>query len=849
MRAAMKRILLGLLGLVLLAAAGVAGAVVALYLAIVSDLPDLHGIEDYRPPLASTVYDRDGHPIGEFFEQRRRLVRLEDIPKHVILAFVAGEDDSFFEHSGIDIRSIIRAAWADFTAGGIVQGGSTITQQTVKSLVLTPERRFDRKIKEMILARRLEQRLTKDEILALYLNQIYFGGGAWGIGEAARTYFGKSVRDLTISEGAMLAGLPKAPTRFSPLGNYEAADARRQYVLGRMEALGFIDHASYEREIASPPRIVGPPERADFESASWFTEEVRRKLFEELGGKMVLEGGLRIETTLDLHLQRVAESALRKGVEALDHRQGWRGPVRRVALAEIPAEVQRVAEENHIDPKAPPTLATLDLDKTWLGVVTGLDAKRQVAHVSFAPGLAVQVALADVDWARPRDPNRYFVPRTSIAQVFSVGDVARFRVFVPEAADSDTTADTEPDSESDVEPGADAGGTPPPMPAPAPRRVTLQQTPEVEGAFVALDVDSGEVLALVGGYDHTRSEFDRAVQARRQPGSAFKPFVYATALTEGLTAVTTLDDAPITYRDPVSGAVWTPQNYDHRFRGPVPLREALARSLNCATVHLLFRVGIRSVVNLAHQIGIHSHLVPYPSMALGTSPVTLTELTAAYAVFPAGGRRVQPIFIRRVLDRDGKVLLENVALDLPTDESPPQWESAKRAPQLLADGVPMGPDQVMSPSEAFLMTDLLRAPIEHPGGTARRAKVLARPLGGKTGTTDDQGDAWFVGFSPGLAAGAWVGFDERRGLGKGETGGHAALPIWMDFMKQALADRPVRDFPVPEGVTYARVDPTTGKLAADGSLQAFPTNAVPTETSGRGSLSEGQERQLLRMDF
>lgn len=840
------RLAFAFVGLLVLVAAGAAGTAIALYLAIVSDLPDLHGIDDYRPPLASTVYDRDGRPIGEFFDERRRLVRLEEIPEHVILAFVAGEDDNFFEHSGIDFRSIMRAAWVDFTAGEIVQGGSTITQQTVKSLLLTPERRFDRKIKEMILARRLEQHLSKDEILALYLNQIYFGGGAWGIGEAARTYFGKPVGELTVSEGAMLAGLPKAPSRFSPLGNFEAAENRRQYVLGRMYAVDFIDQATYDDARAHPPVLKGPPERDDFEAATWFTEEVRRHLFEKLGGDTVLKGGLRIETTLDLHLQRTAEKALRNGVEALDHRQGWRGPVRRVPKSQIEAEVQRVGTENKLDPTAPLTLASLDPNKTWLGVVTASDESKHLAHVAFAPNLVSEAHFSDVAWARSRSIEKGGVK----GKALSVGDVARFRVVPPEAAPK-PDASAEPDPESDAEPVAAEEPVAPPPPAAS--RVTLYQSPDVEGAFLALDVSNGEVLSLVGGYDYARSQFDRAVQARRQPGSAFKPFVYAAALTKGLTATSSLNDAPISYTDPTSGAVWSPQNYDHKYRGTVQMREALARSLNLATVGLLFRVGIRPVINLSHQLGIKSHLAPYPSLALGANAVTLVEITSAYSVFAAGGRRVEPVFIRRVLDRDGKVLIENLALDRPTDEKPPTWESAKEAPQLLADGVPMGPDQVMTPSDAFLVADLLRAPIDHPGGTAAKARALGRPLAGKTGTTDDHGDCWFIGFSTDIAAGAWVGFDEKRNLGKGETGGRAALPIWIDFMREAHLDKPVREFPVPEGVSYARVDPSTGKLASDETtnsvLQAFPAGHEPAEASGGGGLSEGEERSLLRMDF
>lgn len=848
MRSWPSRIVLALVGLLVLAVAGAAGTAIALYLAIVSGLPDLHGLGDYRPPLASTVYARDGRPVGEFYEERRRLVRLEDLPEHVILAFVAGEDDTFFEHSGIDWQSILRAAWADIQAREIVQGGSTITQQTVKSLLLTPERRFDRKIKEMLLARRLEQQLTKDEILALYLNQIYFGGGAWGIGEAARTYFGKTVGELTISEGAMLAGLPKAPSRNSPLGNYAAADGRRQYVLGRMRDLGYIDADTYEREMAAAPAITGPRERRDYATAAWFTEEVRRHLFERLGGSVVLKEGLRIETTLDLDLQRAAEKALRRGVEVLDQRQGWRGAARKVPRASIATEVERVATENQLD-AATRDVAMLDMSKPWLGVVTAVEEKQHLARVALSPQLTADLHLADVAWARARNLERESSPRTSISQVVAVGDVVRLRVFEPEEEKPAAEAPSEPDSESDAQPDETAEELPA-APVARARRVTLHQPPEVEGAFFAQDIATGETIALVGGYDYRRSQFDRAVQARRQPGSAFKPFVYATALTRGLTALTTLYDQPVSYTDPTSGETWAPQNYDKKMRGAIPMREALARSLNMATVGLMFRVGIRPVVNLSHAVGIRSHIVPYPSMALGTSPVTLVEITNAYGTFASGGRLMEPIFIRRVIDRDGKVILENVALDRPRDEKPPTWESAKQTAQLTANGVALPANQVLTPSEAFLITDLLRAPVEHPGGTAGKARKLGRPLAGKTGTTDDHGDCWFIGFSTDVAAGAWLGFDERRSLGKGETGGRAALPIWMEFMEEAHREKPVRDFPIPEGVSYARIDPS-GKLADEDAknayMQAFPAGAEPTESAS--GLSEGKERELMRMDF
>jgi penicillin-binding protein 1A len=805
--------------------AAAAGAAFLLYQVIVRDLPDIEGLDDYRPPLASTVYARDGRPIGEFFDERRRLVRLEDIPRHVILAFVSGEDDAFFQHSGVDIRAIARAAWVNFTAGEIEQGASTITQQLVKSMLLTPERSYDRKLKEMILARRIEAHLHKDEILSIYLNQIYFGSGAWGIGEAARTYFGKSVGELTVGEGAMLAGLPKAPSRFSPNRNPARAEERRRYVLGRMRDLGHIDEATWRDAVEHPPAITGPPGRKDAATAAWFTEEVRRVLYERLGSDAVLRGGLRIETTLDLSLQAAAEKALRRGLEELDRRQGWKGPLRQVR--DLAGEAERIGRENGIAPGAAPALAP---QQSVLGVVEHVDDGAGRARVAIAPGVTGEVALADVTWARRRNFDQVSVPRTRISQVFAVGDVARFRPRPPDAPPADA-----------------ADGPPSEPPAPSgPLRLVIDQTPEVEGALFALDVEGEEVIALVGGYDHARSEFDRAVQARRQPGSSFKPFIYAAALQRGYTAVTTVHDTQVVYTDPSTGEVWRPANYDRKFRGPIPMREALARSLNNAAVRILLDVGIAPVIDLVQRCGIQSPIAPYPSLALGTSPVTLLELTSAYAVFAAGGQRVEPIFVRRVLDRDGQLLLENVGLTSPPapDAFPGRRPAGPPAP-VTSEG------HVVDPPLAFLVADLLRAPIEHPGGTSVRARALGRPAAGKTGTTNDQGDAWFVGFTPDVAAGVWVGFDVRQVLGVKETGGRAALPIWVEFMKAAHEGRPVRDFPVPEGVSYARIDPATGKLAGEqggGSFQAFLSGSEPRDKAGSAAEAE-QSRRMLRMDF
>jgi penicillin-binding protein 1A len=808
-----------LLAIALLGAAGLAAAAAAaavLYASLVRDLPALDTLADYRPPLTSTVLDRHGTPIGEFFEFRRRLTALAEVPEVVIQAFLAAEDRSFYEHTGVDYLSILRAAWVNLRGGETLQGGSTITQQTVKQLLLTPERTYRRKMRELLLARRIEQSFSKEEILFLYLNEIYFGSGAYGIGEAALTYFGKPITELDVGEAALLAGLPKAPTVSSPFVSPARAEERRRYVLGRMRDEGFIDDATHEHARSNPPRLGVAPERQAFATASYFTEDVRRELVARLGNAEVLRGGLTIETTLDLDLQRVAVDALRDGLEALDRRRGYRGPVHRVEGAEVEAELARVAGENRLGEDALPS------DRRLLGMVVALE--EGAARVAFAPGREARVALEDVRWARPVE--RRGAVR-AITDVFAVGDVAPFRVLAPE---EDAAREDLP-------------------------RAALAQEPEVQGALVALDLERGDVMALVGGYDFEDSEFDRATQAVRQAGSAFKPFVYAAALERGWTPVTILYDRPMVVDDG-SGTLWRPQNYGRRFYGPLTMYEALARSVNNATAHLLRDVGIDAVIDLAQRLGITTPLERNLALALGVGGVTLLELTRSYAAFGAGGRVIPARFIERVLDRDGRVLLEDVPLAQPPLRALPA-EPAEGQPLALAgDEAPRsaGPGaepRALEATHAYLATALLRGVIEHPEGTGRRSRALGRPLAGKTGTTNDQGDAWFVGFSPDVAAGVWVGFDEKRVLGSGETGGRAALPIWTAFMEAALAERPRRDFDVPEGVVFARVDPRTGApvpaAAANSIFQPFIEGTEPRERAE--AAPAGTEAGALRLDF
>jgi penicillin-binding protein 1A len=873
------------------------GGAIAFYLAFVRDLPDLRTIEDYRPPIASRVLDRDGETIARFYKERRTLVPMEALPPHLVQAFVAGEDSAFFEHAGIDYRSILRAAWVNLRAGGeIKQGASTITQQMVKGLLLSPERKFRRKIREMILARRIEKSFTKQEILYLYLNQIYFGHGAYGIHEASRTYFEKEIGELSVSESALLAGLPKAPSRYSPYQSPEQAEERRRYVLSRMHAEGFVDAAGYASAIAELPVLADRSANQDDPAAAYFTEEVRRTLFDRFGGELVLEGGLTIETTLDGDLQRAAMQAVQTGLVDLDHRQGYRGPIRRVAPSDIADERVRLAEANELVPEMPDPATPLDsiepadslepeepieleesIDEApselpgevaselpdaaeqaatarsilaeeggaLLGVVTSVDKKSQSARVAFAPEVEGIVQLEDVKWARVPDPNRSPYSVRSIGEVFTEGDVTRFAAAHSEPAEAEAEDSDEP----------------------AEIRVTLDQTPEVQGALFSIDAATNEVIALVGGRDYGQSEFNRVTQARRQPGSAFKPLIYAAALDSGYTPASIVFDRPIVYTDEESGFIWRPRNYKRSFYGPITLREALARSINNATVHLFRDVGIDFVIEYVRRLGIESPLNRDLSLALGSSGVSLLELTRAYAVFASGGRRVVPIFIRRVTDRDGMVLLENAVLGVPEEvaidpneaeedlidvAAAAEGEFAPLDPETPADAeFQADPDQLIPAEEAYLAVSLLRAVVEDPKGTGHRLRALRRPVAGKTGTTNDQADAWFMGFSPEVITGVWVGHDETRFLGYGETGSRAAAPIWVDYMRAALSNRPARDFAVPELIEFARIDRKTGLLAGESTestvFQPFLQGTVPTEMAD-SARTHSESRRQLRLD-
>jgi penicillin-binding protein 1A len=743
-RGAIRRIVLGgsLLGLLAL---GVGGFV--LYRELSRDLPPVDQLLRYRPPVTTRIYADDGTLIGEFYLERRYLVPLAHIPPHVRNAFLGAEDADFYRHRGVNPLSIVRALVTNMVHHQVVQGGSTITQQVVKALLLSPERSYERKMKELVLALRLETKLTKDDILYLYLNQIYFGAGAYGVAAAARVFFNVDVADLTIAQGALLAGLPQAPSRYDPHRHPQQAIARQHYVLARMRDERFITPEQYDQ--AREEKLEFAAQRpGTYLAAPWYVEHVRRLLEDRYGGTAPYQLGLKVYTAVDVGMQRAAEDAVRAGIRELDHRQGFRGPMRHIDLRKLDTFLAHEAKE-HGEP---------DADHPARGVVIEVRPSGLTVRTAWQRGTLPTTGLT---WGATR-----VAPGS-----FRAGDVIAVR---NEARLPD-------------------GGA----------RFALDQEPQVEGALVAFDPYTGQVKAMVGGYDFERSQFNRAVQARRQPGSAFKPLIYSAAIDHGYTPASIVLDAPIALNNGTQPP-WMPRNYENKYYGPTPLRYALARSLNTVTVRLVDAMGIDYVLKSLGRFGLHGPLQRNLSIALGSAEVTPLELIRAYGVFTTLGKRFEPIFVLRVTDNDGNPL-----------------EFGHTRPVF---------EPVMSPATAYVVTSMLETVVQR--GTGRKAAELGRPVAGKTGTTNDTHDAWFIGFTPDLLAGVWVGFDAERSLGHMETGGHAAAPIWTAFMKQALDDRPVVDFTVPDGVAFAQIDPASGLRAVPGGaaeLEVFVRGTEPTE--------------------
>lgn len=744
---------------ILLALCFLSGAALAsIYQIFSADLPTFDELVDYRPKESTKVFAPDGTQVGEFFEERRTVIPPHEIPEVLKRAILAAEDAQFYEHEGLDYVGIARAFFKNLSSGETRQGASTITQQVVKTFLLSPERTYTRKIKEAILARRLERNLSKDEILYLYLNQIYFGHGRYGVEEASLFFFGKKARDLDLGEAALLAGLPQSPARLSPVRYPDPAKQRQRYVLDRMLENGWISQAEHDAEYDRPIRLA---ERPADPPGPYYLEEVRRYLVERYGNEQVLTGGLRVYVGMDPELQRAADRAVRESLVEYDRRHGYRGPVGKLDEDRRAQVVEKAKGGRAVDVLSLRAV-TLEPGARLFGAVAAVDEK---AVTVWFGGREGTIARKDAEWA---------LGGKKLGSLLKKGDIVHVEVLSARGAKAE---------------------------------LALWQEPAIQGAVVAIEPTSRRVVAMTGGYDFERSSFNRATQALRQPGSTFKPFVYGAALESGRwTPASLVVDAPETFRDPWTGKDWKPQNYErNRFDGTMTLRRALATSKNTVPVRLISELGPDPVLDFARRAGIRSPMPRNLTLALGTGDLTVIELANAYATLASQGMYAEPILVERVEDRRGVVLEENRPKPAPT----------------------------ISPALSYVLTRLLQAVVEE--GTGVRANVLGRPTAGKTGTTSDNKDAWFAGYTTDLVTVSWAGFDEPRPLGHRETGGRTAVPAWVEVMKAWHEKRPAREFPVPEGVEFAAIDPKTGLLApldappSEVEETAFVQGTAPTE--------------------
>jgi penicillin-binding protein 1A len=812
------RLLFGCVILLAIAGCIVAGITIAQF---DRELPDYQQLAHYQPPIMTRIHAGDGRLLAEFASERRVFVPIEAIPKRVVNAFLSAEDKSFYNHHGIDPLSILRAAVTDvgrLNASRRPVGASTITQQVAKNMLLTSEISIKRKIKEILLASRIEAALPKDRILELYLNEIYLGSRAYGVTTAALTYFNKSLDELTLGEAAFLAGLPKAPNRYNPARHPQTAKARRDWVLDRMVEDGMAAQDDVTQAEA-PPLEPKHREEAEEVKAPYFAEEVRRELLSRYGEKLLYGSGLSVRTSLDARLQAAADAALRAGLIRYERDHGgWRGPV------------------NRIDPKGnwEPRLAKVPIpavatDVGWQLAVVTRNEKDGVT-IGLKGGAMGHIPFSEMRWARPRRENGHFGPYPrSTLDIVKPGDVVMVEPM--NAATNGEAANTK-----------------------APSAYTLCQVPEISGALVVMDPHSGRVLAISGGFSFEISQFDRATQAKRQPGSSIKPFVYLTALDHGFTPSTLVLDGPISLPQGPGLPMWSPANYTNRYhgsqyRGPTPLRVGLEQSLNAMTARLASIIGMESIAQTIERFGIMDYTPREYSMALGTGETTPLRLTAAYAMLLNGGKRITPTLIDRIQDRDGTTIFR-------ADQRSCQgctnvvWDRQKR-PVILDTR-----EQIADPRSAFQIVSMLQGVVERGTGTA--VKAVGKPIAGKTGTTNDFRDAWFVGGTPDLIAGVFIGYDDPDSLGDDETGGHIAAPVFRDFMIAALKDAPATAFRTPAGMRLYRVNPSTGVSAAasdstiyeayksgtePGTNRKLGLQSVPGDVSAR---STSDERRPVR---
>jgi penicillin-binding protein 1A len=763
------------------------------------DLPDYSQLQDYEPPVMTRVHAGDGSLVGEYARERRLYIPIQAVPKLVINAFLAAEDKNFYEHGGLDFGGIARAAVVylqNYGSSRRPQGASTITQQVAKNFLLSNELSMSRKVKEALLALKIERTYSKDKILELYLNEIYLGLGAYGIAAASLVYFDKAVNELSVPEAAYLASLPKAPNNYHPFRQRERAIERRNWVIDRMAESGFVKSADAEKAKRSPLGVTSKATSAHVFAAEYFAEEVRRELYERYGEKKLYEGGLSVRTSLDPKLQVLARKVFIDGLVRFDETQGWRGPVTKIDIAADWGV--KLADVKSLSDVSPWRLAVV-LEVSDQSARIGLQPGREPGGFVSKERTVGVLPLEGMKWAKTGGK-----AVGKVGQVVNAGDVVY------------------------VEPAKTEG------------QFTLHQIPEVSGAMVVEDPWTGRVLAMVGGFSFDQSQFNRATQALRQPGSSFKPFVYAAALDNGYTPSTVVLDAPLEIDQGPGVGVWRPENYEGSFAGPSTLRYGIEHSRNVMTVRLAQDIGMPLIAEYAKRFGVYDDLPPYLSFALGAGETTLLRMTTAYAMFDNGGRKIKPTLIDRIQDRYGHTVYKHDEREC-IGCAGKKWDNQPE-PSLVDRR-----QQILDPMTAYQITSMMEGVVQR--GTAAGAgfqKEVGKPVAGKTGTTNDEKDAWFIGFTPDIVVGVYMGYDKPRHLGRGATGGHLSAPIVKEFLKVALADKPSVPFRVPPGIKLVRVDLKSGMRAGPGTeraiVEAFKPGTAPPDSYsviGSGDAPEG----------
>jgi penicillin-binding protein 1A len=789
----------------LVGVAGVAGAIWHFS----KDLPDYSQLQDYEPPVMTRVHASDGALLGEYSKERRLYLPIQAVPKLVTNAFLAAEDKNFYEHGGIDFTGMARAAVVyaqNFGSNKRPQGASTITQQVAKNFLLTNEVSFTRKIKEALLAMRIERAYSKDRILELYLNEIYLGLGAYGIAAASLVYFDKSVNELTVAEAAYLAALPKAPAMLHPVRNRDRAIERRNYVIDRLVENGWIKQADADKARKEPLAVTSRSNAAHTFAGEYFAEEVRRDIFERYGEKKLYEGGLSVRTTLDPKLQVMARKTMAAGLVNFDEAQGWRGAMSKLDISgDWGVKLADVKSLSDISP--------------WRMAVV-LETSDQSARIGFQPGRELGgaiskdrqtglITLEGIRWARAASASARGKPPGAVSQILSPGDV----IYADPLIKDGNTVEGQ---------------------------YRLRQLPEVSGAMVAMDPWTGRVVAMVGGFSFDQSQFNRATQAYRQPGSTFKPLVYSAAMDNGYTPSTIMIDGPIEIDQGQGAGVWRPENFSvGSYRGPITLREALKWSVNTVTVRLAQDVGMPLIGEYAKRFGVYEELPNYLSYSLGAGETTVMRMVTAYSMFANGGRRVKPTLIDRIQDRYGRTIFKHDARECRGCDAPGGWKNQPE-PQLVDRR-----EQVLDSMTAYQITSMLEGVVQ--GGTAAVMREVGKPIAGKTGTTSDGKDVWFIGFSSDLVVGLYLGYDKPRSLGRAAQGGHTAAPIVRDFMKLALADKPATPFKIPAGIRLVRVDAKSGMRPAPGEggrtiLEAFKPGTAPPDNYSLAGVTDQDGR-------